>query len=184
MARPQVRYTYDDYRQLPDDGLRYEVLDGELVVSPSPSRRHQQLSKRLQYALYKHVEVDHRRGEVYDAPFDVILADDTVLVPDLIFVTRERQDLFSGRGLDGAPDLVVEIVSPSTRARDVGTKRELYARFGVRELWLVDPARDAIDVHELAGGELARVATCGPGDALTSRVLPDLRLDLAAVFAP
>lgn len=180
MARPQVRYTYEDYRQLPDDGKRYEVHDGELVVSPSPTRRHQQLSKRMQFQLYKYVEVDHQLGEVYYAPLDVILADDNVLVPDLIFVSRARQESFSRRGLEGAPDLVVEILSPSTRARDQGQKRRIYARFGVRELWLVDPERDAIDLHELVDGELTLVATYGAGDALASRV----RLDLGAVFAP
>lgn len=184
MARPQVRFTYADYRHLPDDGLRYEVLDGELVVSPSPSRRHQQLSKRLQFELYKHVEVDHQLGEVYDAPFDVILADDNVLVPDLIYVARERQALFSQRGLDGAPDLVVEILSPSTRSRDLGVKRRIYARFGVRELWLVDPERDMVDVHRLVDGELELAGTYGPGDDLVCHVLPELRLDLRAVFAP
>lgn len=183
MARPQVRFTYEDYRQLPDDGQRYEVLDGELVVSPSPNRRHQQLSKRLQYELYRHVEVDHRLGEIYPAPFDVILADDNVVVPDLIFVTAARQALFSQRGLDGAPDLVVEILSPSTRSRDRGAKRAIYARFGVRELWLVDPDRDAIDVHELTGDELVLTRTFGRDDTLVSGVLPGLRLELAPVFA-
>lgn len=184
MARPQVRYTYEDYRRLPEDGRRDEVLDGELVESPSPSRRHQQLSKRLQYQRYKHVEVDGQLGEIYDAPFDVILADDNVLVPDLIFVARARQQLFSRRGLDGAPDLVIEILSPSTRSRDLGVERQLYARFGVRELWLVDPERDAIDVFALSHGELVAVGTSGAQDTLVSRVLPDLRLDLGAVFAP
>ncbi|MBX3466099.1 MAG: Uma2 family endonuclease [Planctomycetes bacterium] len=183
MARPQVRYTYEDYRQLPDDGRRYEVLDGELVVSPSPSRRHQQLSARLVYELYRHVEAEHRLGEVYHAPSDVILAEDTIVQPDLLFVATERLDAFSDRGLEGAPDLVVEILSPSTRARDRGKKREVYARFGVRELWLVDPDRDAVDVFERAGGDLAPAGIFGRGDTLASRVVPGLRIDLAALFA-
>lgn len=185
MARPQqVRYTYDDLRNTPeDDGQRHEVLDGELVVSPSPNRRHQQLSKRLQHALYSHVELEHHLGEVYDAPFDVILAPDNVVVPDLIFVSTARQALFSDRGLEGAPDLVVEILSPSTRARDVGVKRRIYARFGVRELWLVDPTRDVVDRYQLSeGGDLVADGTFGRIDTLESRVLPALRLDLAAVF--
>lgn len=98
------------------------MLDGELVVSPSPNRRHQQLSKRLQHHLYCHVEVDQQLGEVYYAPFDVILAQDNVLVPDLIYVAEAQKELFSQRGLEGAPDLVVEILSPSTRSRDLGVK--------------------------------------------------------------
>jgi Uma2 family endonuclease len=182
MARPQVRFTYEDYRQLPDDGKRYEVLDGELVVSAAPNRRHQQLSKRLQYELYRHVEIDHQLGEVYDAPFDVILADDTIVEPDLIFVSQERKDLFSERGLDGAPDLVVEILSPSTRSRDRGAKRAIYARFGVRELWLVDPETCTIDLHHLSEGDLALARTFGRDETLVSCVLPELRLDLTPVF--
>ncbi|MCO5172315.1 MAG: Uma2 family endonuclease [Planctomycetes bacterium] len=183
MASPQVRYTYEDYRQLPDDGRRYEVLDGELVVSPSPSRRHQELSKRLQYQLYRHAEVEHRVGEVFYAPFDVILSEDNVVQPDLLFVARERLAAFSERGLEGAPDLVVEILSPSTRARDRGKKREVYARFGVRELWLVDPERDAVDVFERVAGDLVATGSLGRGESLASRVVPGLRIDLAAVFA-
>lgn len=184
MARPaQARVTYEDYRQLPEDGKRYEVLDGELVVSPSPSRRHQELSKRLLYHLYRHVEVEQRRGEVYHAPFDVVLAEDNVVQPDLIYVAEERKALFSQRGLEGAPDLVVEILSPSTRARDVGAKRSIYARFGVRELWLVDPERDAVDVFHLTGRDLALVASQARDGTLRSAVLPELRVDLASVFA-
>ncbi|MBX3471533.1 MAG: Uma2 family endonuclease [Planctomycetes bacterium] len=183
MASPQVRYTYEDYRQLPGDGQRYEVLDGELIVSPSPSRRHQELSKRLQYQLYRHVEVEHRLGEVFNAPFDVILSEDNVVQPDLLFVATSRLAVFSERGLEGAPDLVVEILSPSTRARDCGRKREVYARFGVRELWLVDPERDAVDVFERVAGDLAATGTYGRGDALASRVVPGLRVELASVFA-
>ncbi|MCW8140535.1 MAG: Uma2 family endonuclease [Planctomycetota bacterium] len=183
MARPQVRFTYEDYRRVPDDGQRHEVLDGEHVVSPAPGRRHQQVLKRLAVKLVLHVEGERRRGEVYFAPFDVLLADDNVVQPDLIFVAEERQALFSERGLEGAPDLVVEVLSPSTRARDRGKKREVYARFGVRELWLVDPDAGTVDLFTLAAGQLAHAGTFGPGDVLVTPLLADLRLDLAAVFA-
>lgn len=184
MARPQVRYTYEDYRQLPDDGKRYEVLDGELVVSPAPSPRHQRVLTRLAYYLHGHVQVERRRGEVFVAPLDVILANDSVVQPDLLFVAEERRGALSARGLEGSPDLAIELLSPSTRLRDRTRKRELYARYGVRELWLVDPDQSTLEVLELAKGELAPARAFTAQDTLTSRVLPDLRLDLAAVFAP
>jgi Uma2 family endonuclease len=174
--------TYELYLQLPDDGKRYEVLDGELVVSPAPSRRHQQLSKRLQYHLYRHVEVDRSLGEVYDAPFDVILSDTNVVQPDLIYVASERLGLFEERGLFGAPDLVVEILSPGTRRRDRGLKKAIYARFGVRELWLVEPDRSEVEVWRLADGAYVLEGRLGPPDTLVSGVVPELRLELAQVF--
>lgn len=175
--------TYELYRQLPDDGKRYEVLDGELVVSPAPSRRHQRLSTRLHYHLFRHVEVERSLGEVYAAPFDVVLSDTNVVQPDLIYVAQERLELFQERGLFGAPDLVVEILSPRTRRRDRGLKKAIYARFGVRELWLVDPDRSEVEVWRLADGEDVLEGRLTPSDTLVSGVVPELRLELAQVFA-
>ena len=183
----QLRYTYERYRRLPEDRNRYEVMDGELFVSPAPTRRHQQLSKRLYYHLYRHVEVEARGGEVYYAPFDVILADDTVVQPDLIYVAPEHAARFSARGLDGAPDLVVEILSPSTRSRDLGLKREVYARFGVQELWLVDPEDASLAVWRLDADASSAPSVARYAAELSprrvSRVLPELELPLAEVFA-
>lgn len=194
MARPvETRWTYEMLQQFPEnDGKRYEILDGELVVNASPSRRHQQLSKRLQYHLYRHVEVEGKRGEVYNAPFDVILSQDNVVVPDLIYVSLERAAGFSKRGLECAPDLVVEILSPSTRGHDrgavcrmraFGATRRIYARFGVLELWLVDPDDDTVEVWRLEAGEYVLGGRHGAGDRLVSSVLSELDLPLADVFS-
>jgi len=183
MGQPtKVHHSYETYCELPDDGNRYEVIEGELYVSPAPTRRHQELSKRLEYHLYRWAEVEGRRGEVFYAPFDVILADDTVLQPDLIYVREERRDRFSERGLEGAPDLVVEILSPSTRARDRGLKRETYARHGVSELWLVDPEANAVEVFRLDGGRLVLAGRFGPQDRLESLSVAGLVVPLDDVF--
>lgn len=97
----EVRFTYDLLKSAPDDGERHEILDGELYVTPVPNRRHQRLSKWIQHFLFQHVELEGRLGEVYGAPFDVILADDQVVQPDLLFVKKQRASLLSDRGLEG-----------------------------------------------------------------------------------
>lgn len=183
VQRAQVRFTYDLLKSTPDDGKRYEILDGDLHVTPAPNRRHQRLSKWIQHFLFQHVELEGRLGEIYDAPFDVILADDQVVQPDLVYVTKQRASLLSDRGLEGAPDLAIEILSPKTRERDLTLKRAVYGRFGVAELWFVDPDADRISVWTLREGGYQLVGDFGPADRLQSPVLPKLVIDLERVFA-
>ncbi len=161
MARDSgVVLTYRDYAALPDDGRRYELHDGELHVTASPGTRHQRISRRLLVLLNSHVE-RHGLGEIFDAPYDVILSDTTVLVPDLVFVARDRQGAISERGVEGAPTLVVEILSPSTTLVDRVRKQHFYARHGVPYYWIVDPEARAIEAYMLgpAGYSLALRAT-------------------------
>lgn len=183
VQQAKVRFTYDLLQAAPDDGKRYEIIDGELYVTPAPNRRHQRLSKWIQHFLFQHVELERRLGEIYSAPFDVIMADDQVVQPDLVYVKKQRASLFSDRGLEGAPDLVVEILSPRTRERDLTLKRSVYARFGVAEVWFVDPDTDRISVLTLRETGYQLVGDFGPGDRLESLVLPALELDLERVFA-
>jgi Uma2 family endonuclease len=182
VLRAQVRFTYDLLKSTPDDGKRYEILDGELYVTPAPNRRHQRLSKWIQHFLFQHVELEERLGEIYDAPFDVILAEDQVVQPDLLFVKRQRASLLSDRGLEGAPDLVVEILSPKTRDRDLTLKRAVYGRFGVAEVWFVDPDLDRVAVWTLREAGYQLVGDFSAGDRLESLVLPGLLIDLQKVF--
>jgi Uma2 family endonuclease len=160
----RVALTYKDYAALPDDGRRYQILDGELCVTPAPGTQHQTVSMNLSVALATHVRAG-ALGQLFAAPVDVILSDTTIVQPDLVFVARDRRERVSARGIEGAPTLVVEIVSPSTAQTDRHTKRELYARFGVPCYWIVDPDARAIELYGLAGGayELMARAT---GDAL------------------
>ena len=138
MPLPQI--TWDHVQQLPDDGNRYEAIGGELYVTPAPSVRHQRVLKRLYNALERILE-EPRLGEVLFAPLGVRFpATGEGVQPDLLFVSNERRDIVASDELKGAPDLVIEILSPTTAGRDTGLKRVLYERQGVAEYWIVDPA--------------------------------------------
>ena len=126
--------TYADYAALPDDGRRYEILAGELAVTPAPGRRHQEIVGELFSMLHGPVKA-RGLGQVFVSPFDVILDDTSVVRPDIVYVAIDRLAIVSERGVDGAPSLAVEVVSPSTRQRDREAKRELYARHGVPHFW-------------------------------------------------
>jgi Uma2 family endonuclease len=181
IPNPAIKFTYDDYRNTPDDS-RYELLDGELVMAPAPSLRHQRTGIRLSSLLHAFV-TGRRLGEVFSPPCDVILSDADVVQPDLLFVSRERRrTLLEGDAVRGAPDLVVEILSPSTAARDRTLKRVLYARHGVREYWLVDPDAETITVMVLGTDGFEVEAVYGKGETLTSPTLRGLAVNLDEVF--
>ena len=151
-----VRLAYRDYAALPDDGRRYEIHDGELSVTPAPSPHHQWVIGELFALLREHVRAA-RLGRVFVSPLDVILDDSTIVQPDLVFLASERTGLVSGRGIEGAPTLVVEVLSPSTGEIDRVRKRQLYARYGVPHYWMVDPEALALEAYVLgpAGYTLA-----------------------------
>jgi Uma2 family endonuclease len=180
------RWTYSDLVALPDDQLRHELIDGEHFVSPSPSFSHQEISKRLFLALNAHVE-RHRLGEVLYAPFDIKLSAWTVLVPDLVYFTAARfADVVNEKHATAAPDLVVEILSPGTRRRDLGRKRAVYDRDGAGEYWIVDPEARSVTVlrRPRAGAGLTDVTvrTAADGDLLESPLFPGLKIRLRNIF--
>ena len=180
----RTRRTYEDYLNTPDDE-RYELLDGELVMVPSPSFSHQDIALNLGWAL-KAFATERGLGSVSIAPFDVEFWDGNqrqVVQPDILFVSTARQGIITEANVQGAPDLVVEILSPSTESRDRGYKRELYARHGVSEYWLVDPDAQSVEVLSLGDSGYELGGTYGPGGTLTSSALPGLNLDLREVFA-
>lgn len=174
------RWTYAEFARLPSAGsTRYEVIDDELFVTPAPGRRHQRISIDLATALNVFVR-HHHLGEVYHAPFDVLFAEGDYMEPDLLFVRQGRLDVLSDRGVEGPPDLIVEIVSPSTAARDRGLKLERYRLFGVAEYWVVDPDAHSVEVWDLAADASEPVIFAG-GDRLTWRpegAEPALEIDL------
>jgi len=147
----KVALTYRDYAALADDGRRYEIHDGDLSVTPSPSPVHQSVALRLGSCLLEHVE-RHRLGHVYMAPLDVILSDSTVVQPDVIYVGTERSSRIGERGIQGSPTLVIEILSPSTLSIDRVRKRDLYAGHGVPYYWIVDPEAQAVKAYVLEAG--------------------------------
>ena len=180
-AQPAFRFTYEDYRTAPPD-RRYELLDGDLVMTPAPNLKHQRVQVRLGEPLARFVR-ENALGEFFFAPCDVVLSDTDVVQPDLLFVSRERAHLLSGgENVRGAPDLVVEILSPTTAERDRGYKRALYAKHGVAECWLVDPASETVWVHRPRNGELVVAHTFASGDTLCSPLLPGFALDVDDVF--
>ncbi len=172
--------TYRDFLQLPDDGKRYEILEGELVVTPTPITRHQRFSKRLQWELMNQLEL-MGKGEVFDAPLALVLDDYNVLVPDLMYVSRERSEIIGEHYLSAAPDLVVEILSPSTASRDRLQKAALYARFGVRNYWIVDGDASRLEAFALEGSQY-RPALSAAAPEVVGTSDPELRLDLAEIF--
>ncbi|RMH84192.1 MAG: Uma2 family endonuclease [Calditrichaeota bacterium] len=140
------RYTYADYAALPDDGRRYEIIEGELFMSPAPVPEHQRASRKCGVLLSNFVE-KRSLGEVFFAPIDVMFSDDTVVQPDILFISRERLGIIGEKYIDGAPDLIMEILSPGTAYNDLVTKKDLYAQFGVKEYWLIDPGKRWIEIY-------------------------------------
>jgi Uma2 family endonuclease len=169
--------TYRDYEALPADGRRYEILDGGLSVAPAPVPRHQRVSGALNAILRSHV-LARGLGEVLYAPIDVILADTTIVQPDLVYLDSTRAHLVSDRGIEGPPTLVVEILSPSTTRNDRGIKAELYRRYGVPWYWIVDPEAGTVEAYDLAQGRQALLARASGPEAVSLPPFPDL------AFAP
>ncbi len=177
----RIVLTYEDYRALPDDGRRYEILDGELYMTPSPSRAHQEFAANLLVTLKPFVAARHL-GEVFIAPFDVILAKSTVVVPDLVFVSWGRLDIVTNRGVEGSPDLVVEILSPDSARRDRVEKGQLYARYGVRHFWVADPEARTLEVFELGDEGYRRTAQLTGSADFAPALFPGLSIPLASLW--
>jgi len=179
-AQP-LRLTYDDYRAIPDDGRRYELIEGEIRIMSSPATQHQRVSRNLGVLLHLHVN-EHQLGEVLTAPLDVILDRGTVVQPDILFVSKLRLGVISKRGIEGPPDLVVEVLSESTQSFDRGAKRQVYARYGVDHYWIVDPEARALAEHVRSRNDYALLATHTAPAVCRTALFPDLQLELARVF--
>ena len=186
-ARPRLKLTYEDYRCFPDDGNRHELIDGEHEVTPAPAPRHQWIADTIGYAL-RNAPEGSKLGLVLSSPPDVVLTETDVVQPDVLFLSRARMNRLTETCLRGAPDLVVEVLSESTRRRDEIVKRHLYERHGVQEYWVVDPVLETIKIYRrpdendgtFAGKlELSTEA----GDTLSTPLLPALNLPLANLFA-
>lgn len=179
-----IKLTYEDYRNAPEsERERYELVEGGIVMVPSPNEYHQRIVRNLGLILHQYI-TQHDLGSLYWAPFDVILSEDTVLQPDILFVGNEQSDIIVEEGIRGAPDLVVEVLSPATAKRDRTYKRALYARYGVKEYWLVDPVTKAIEVLKLGEDGFSQFAryVYAERDILESPRLVGLSVDLDKVF--
>lgn len=176
------RMTIEELDRLPEDGNRYELIDGELYVSAAPRNKHQLVSSAFLELMLPFVRKDDL-GRVYHAPFDVYLepGKQTRVEPDIVFIARERLHLIEERGLYGAPDLVIEILSDSTSHVDLFDKRDLYHRSGIQEYWAADPDERHILVHRFQESSDPRKLVMG--DILTTPLLRGLEIPLSFVFA-
>lgn len=148
---PRAKLGYREYCCLPDDGRRHEIIDGDHYMTPAPTTTHQTVSKRLQYQLYTQVELAGL-GLVFNAPVDVQLTDHDIVQPDLVVVLEDRTRMVTHTKIVGPPDLIVEILSPSTAAIDTSLKKQLYERIGVGEYWIADPENLRVEQYRLVEG--------------------------------
>ncbi len=178
----QGRWTYDDYVSLPDDGKRYEVVEGVLYMTPAPNIRHQEVILCIAMHLYQNVH-QPGLGMVLFAPVDVELAPNTVVQPDVLVVLNSSREILTVSRIVGAPDLVVEVSSPSTATHDRRGKMDAYARAGVSEYWIVDPAAESVDLFHLEGAAYESAGVIQGATLLPSRVLPDFPVRVEQFFA-
>lgn len=182
MATTITHLTYDDLESIPQvrPGDRHEIINGELVVTPAPIQAHQFVCENIGYALGRYVR-ERNLGKIAYGPIDVRLAPDNVLNPDIVFIARDQLHASGPKTVDVPPDLVVEVLSPGTRRRDLTVKRDLYARFGVQEYWIVDLSNRSVTVLGLDQDRYEPIPPT-PDGVVQSRVLPGLVLTLDAVF--
>jgi Uma2 family endonuclease len=177
-----VVLTYEDYEARPDDGKRYEIHEGELSVTPSPTFRHQQIITTLLGLLADHVRT-HDLGEVVPAPITVVLSNTSIVQPDIVYIARERMGIVSARGtIDGAPTLAIEVLSPSTSRIDRTTKRQLFERYGVPYYWIVDADARTIDVYRAVAGTYASPDRRSADELNDMPPFPGLRIDAAKLW--
>ena len=186
-AHPDRRLTYDDFLLFPEcDGLRHEIIDGVHYVTPAPSLRHQDLVGRLYLAIGNFLADRPSLGRVFLSPLDVIFTVHDIVEPDLLFVAGDQTEIMTEKNIQGAPAIVVEVVSRTTRKRDERIKKELFDRGGVRESWIVDPDRSQLIVHRRDRTTLSARTPLSATDhaVLTSPLLPGFSLSISEFFKP
>ena len=178
-------WTYEEFLSLPEGGpFRYEIIDGDLCMTPSPNTRHQEISRNLSGFFWSFLKT-RPVGRSFSAPYDVVFSKDPLQVvePDLVFVSKDRLSLITEKNIQGVPDLLVEILSPSTESSDRRVKHSLYERFGVPEYWIVDPATNTIQVFRLVDGRYPDPLEYDKSDRLESPLFPGLSIPLSEVFS-
>ncbi len=179
--RISTKFTYEDLEAIPPDRNRYEIVDGELIVTAAPIPLHQKIVLNLGSRLLEHVR-KHRLGEIYVAPLDIVFTRSTVLEPDLIFISRNRLHIVGEKNLTGPPDLVVEVLSESTARLDRDVKPKQYALYGVPEFWLIDPNGKTVEIFRLREGAYELAARLSYKDTLESPLFPGLRLPVSSLW--
>lgn len=177
------KLTYEDYLLFPEDGLRHEILDGEHFVTSAPSLWHQTASANLTYFFVGFLR-RNLLGRFFAAPCEVVLSEHDIVQPDLLFISKERLGILTEKNVQGAPDLVIEILSDNTSRRDKTLKRGIYERSGVLEYWIVDPQRQTVRIYRRSGegfGATLDLSTAA-GDTLMTPLLPGLEIPVGEIF--
>jgi len=173
--------TYQDYINLLEDGNRYEVINGELIMVAAPNTGHQFVSGNIYFELYRFIQ-KRKIGKILDAPVDVLLSESNVVQPDIFFVSKENSKIVTEKNISGAPDMVIEIISPSTAYYDLLEKKELYAVHGIKEYWIVEPKKQWIEVYNNQNGKFEVDQRVEQTGIIRSTILKDFALNLAKVF--
>ncbi len=179
--RGKTSNTYADYAAMPE-GAPYQLIDGNLIMTPAPSTYHQRVSKQLGFLLVEFIERTYRLGEVFLAPTDVYFGEMEVFQPDIIVVARDRLDIIGEVKIEGAPDLVIAILSPATAYYDLRHKKTVYARCGVKEYWIVDPMEHSIEIYQNEQGAWVLVRSAVSAGQVESRLFAGLTVILEQVF--
>jgi Uma2 family endonuclease len=172
-----TRLTYDDYCLYPEDGKRREIVNGEMFAATSPGTIHQRVVIRVTCDLFEFVEKEGL-GEVIIGPLDVVLSEFDVVVPDAVYVSKQRAAVLTEKNIQGAPDLIIEVISAATAIRDRTIKLKLYGKFGVQEYWIIDPNGPSAEIYRHREGGLELVAKLSAAEALSSPMLPGFSVPL------
>lgn len=175
----ELKLTYDDYLNFPNDGKRYEIIDGEHHMTPAPQTRHQIVSRNIERILANYVE-ENDTGQILYAPTDVVLSDTTVVQPDILFVRKEREHIIKKNFIEGAPELIIEILSPGNEKLDRRTKMKHYAMFGVGEYWIIDYEACILEQYVLKGHIFQRRGVFD--EDFSPSLFPDLTIHLSQIF--
>ena len=171
------KLTYQDYLKIPEDNLRHEIIDGEHFVTPSPMTNHQDVSAQLFFIIFQWIK-KHNPGKLLAAPFDVILSRNNIVVTDIIYISKAHLSVVTEKNIQGAPDFIIEILSPSTSKRDLGIKKNIYETSGVEHYWIVDPDQKTIQTFHLENSRYVLLSAFNLREPLTSSLFPRLSISM------
>ena len=173
-------YTYEDYSKLPE-GAPYQLIGGKLVMTPAPIPYHQEVSAKLEFKIYEYIQ-KNKLGKMYHSPIDVYFEETEVYQPDIIFISKKRLDIVKENKIEGAPDLVIEILSPTTAYYDLKHKKFIYGKHGVKEYWVVDIIDKTVDIYENRGNEFILIESVKGDGKIKSKVISGFELELSEIF--
>ena len=174
--------TYKEYKTFPDnDGIRKEIIEGELFMTPAPSIKHQIVSQHLFVILYNYIK-KNGFGKIFYAPCDIVFSDINIVQPDLIFISKKNYEILTDLNIKGAPDLLIEILSPSTKENDRIFKKQIYEKFGVKEYWIVDPENESVEIWILKNHKYLLELKVGKSQTIKSQILKGLKIDSSDIF--